>query len=296
MWWEDFGFSLLSHGDRYERLWWPLLQKEFPQYERFWIKHIVPLTNRMDPDVVRSNPKWIGFRDDPKINEHVESMAMSHYSVFYYLSRATLVIQYDPHPYFEDAFWLLGTSVYNLQRFLNVWHDGLANVLSLHPRALPPKCLKGQEPFKEISEYRGILTHAPVLGRAHYLTSKLLPRRRHLAGVEKSWRSAQHLPTEEFVEGRALLTALRTELLGRLGAVWDQIDGAVDPVRAQEAYRDCYNLDEHYCIPGKGQPPRNVLSLTPDLTSPAASGTVVVSSATRPESPQPMPGAPTKFE
>jgi hypothetical protein len=294
-WWENRGFSLLRDGDRYERLWWPLLKDEFPQYEAFWVKHIVPLTNRIDPEVLRSDPKWIGLRDDAKISEHIESMAMSHYSVFYYLSRATLVILYDPHPYLEEAFWLLGTAVYNLQGFLDVWHEGLAKLLTLPVSALPQQSLKGKEPFKEISDYRDALTHAPVLGRAHYLTSEWLPKRTHLPSAEKSWRSAQGLPPAEYVESRALLRRLRAVLLVKLGTMWDEVGKAVETVRSQKVYRDCYNLDEHYCIPGKGQPSSNALPSALELSSPAVS-TTVVSSATSPGALHSTPGATGKLE
>src|ERR1035437_6127215 len=99
MWWKANGYSLVRHGDRYERLWWPLLKNDFPEYERFWISHIIPLTNRIDAAIPQSDPKCIGFRDDRKICDNLEAMARAHYSTFYFLARATMLIAFEPHIY-----------------------------------------------------------------------------------------------------------------------------------------------------------------------------------------------------
>jgi hypothetical protein len=278
-WWDNAGFSLLYHGDRYERLWWPLLEKEFPEYERFWLRHIVPLTNRINLQVGHSDSKWIAFRDDPNVNPDLEKMAMAHYSVFYYLARATLLVCYEPRLYVEDAFWLLGTTIYNLERFLKKWHRGLARAFGLCVSLLPPDDLEGS-PFEEIRKYRHTLTHAPVLGRAHYPNSELLPGKEHLKEVEESWRFAQGLDTKSFIEARTLLLELRTELLGKLRNAWDEIEKALAPVRSKKEYRNSYGLDESFCIPGKGNPPLEPGSPTPDLSSPAASGFTVGSAVT----------------
>jgi hypothetical protein len=86
MWW-DTEFNLVEHGDRYERLWWPLLRNDFPEWEIFWIHHVVPLTCRIDDKIANSDPRKLFLRDDAKNDENVESMIMSNYSVFYYMAR-----------------------------------------------------------------------------------------------------------------------------------------------------------------------------------------------------------------
>ena len=83
MWWEDH-FNLCDHGDPYEKLWWPLLQLELPQYQGFWKRHIVPLTNRIDPETNMDENKRIAFRDDPNIDADVVQTAMAQYSTFYF--------------------------------------------------------------------------------------------------------------------------------------------------------------------------------------------------------------------
>src|SRR5258708_5225907 len=82
-------FSLELHGDGREQQWAKHVLPEFPAYEEFWRKYIVPLTNRVDPQVSRSqNPQsWIGIRTE--VRPVHEQMGMHHYSILYYLARAT---------------------------------------------------------------------------------------------------------------------------------------------------------------------------------------------------------------
>lgn len=296
MWWDDFGFTLANHGDRYERLWWPLLRNELPQYETFWRKHIIPLTNRIDPGIPPSDGKWIGFRDDPKIDSDVEAMARSHYSTFYFLARATLVIKYEPQLYFEDAFALLAAATENFERFVKVWHRRLVKRLSLSKISVPVANVESRQVIKEIREYRNVLLHAPVLGRAHYLNSEFLPKKQFLKKVEQSWRFASNLREESFEEGRGLVQRLRSGLLSELTSDWQKLETALEPARSNSCYRDSYNLDGNYCIPGKGRPILHPQSSTLDLSSPAASGTVVLSSATRVVSSWANPSSSNKLE
>src|SRR5271156_1738800 len=105
-WWRK-KFKLARDGDFYERLWWPLISKEFHEYELLWCSHIVATTNRVDRTVPPSDSRWFAFRDDPGIDNDLEQVVMHQYSIFYYLCRATLVIKYEPHLFPEDSFILL---------------------------------------------------------------------------------------------------------------------------------------------------------------------------------------------
>src|ERR1019366_7484046 len=80
------GFALAVHGDRHEREFWPILSHRFPSYEILWRRFIVPLTNRVDPQLAARPQDWIRLR--PDVPEQFEKMAMAHYSVFYFLGRA----------------------------------------------------------------------------------------------------------------------------------------------------------------------------------------------------------------
>jgi hypothetical protein len=43
-------FSISAHGDRNERLLWKFVGSEFPNYEKFWRRYIIPVTFRLSSD------------------------------------------------------------------------------------------------------------------------------------------------------------------------------------------------------------------------------------------------------
>jgi len=94
-WWRD-QFNLSEHSDSYERLWWPLIREEFPEYESLWRGHIVATTNRIDSTMPRNDSWWSAFRNDPGIDNDLEQLVMHQYSIFYYFARASLAIKYQP--------------------------------------------------------------------------------------------------------------------------------------------------------------------------------------------------------
>ena len=298
MWWKTKGYSLVEHGDRYERFWWPVLKNDFPEYERFWINHIIPLTNRINAEIPESDPRWIGFRDDPKVSDDLEAMARAHYSTFYFLARATLLVEYEPHIYFKDAFALLAAVTETAKRFVKVWRRGLTNDLKLSSPSLPGIDVPSWPAVQDIHLYRNAMLHHPVLGRAQYLNRELLPKVHFLpkTGSDRSskptggWRALQRLPPTDFVEGRPLLTKLRAKLIKGLRDAWGVICEIADKASETKEYRDLYNLDEQYVIRG---PRESVGGATPseqtlDIYSPPASAVVqVIGSATV----HPLPGS-----
>jgi hypothetical protein len=57
---------LSSDGDGIERLFWPVINDGFPNYERFWQQVVVPTTRRVDhtPDAERRIERRDGIADD----------------------------------------------------------------------------------------------------------------------------------------------------------------------------------------------------------------------------------------
>ncbi len=82
LWRKILTHRLAIDGDDYEKLaWGQFLQTEFPSYELFWLKHVVPLTNR---------PKDIHSKDDTAlaaIGKNAEDLAIAqlHYTVLRHL-------------------------------------------------------------------------------------------------------------------------------------------------------------------------------------------------------------------
>lgn len=64
-------------GDAVEKLWWPRISKEFPNYEKIWSNLIVHLTNRPVDTKLRSD-----------LSEEWESFAQQHYSIYLHLAVA----------------------------------------------------------------------------------------------------------------------------------------------------------------------------------------------------------------
>src|SRR6267143_1825515 len=113
-------FSLSSHGDNREKPWAKYLLPEFPGYEVFWRRYVVPLTNRIDPQVSQSNNPnlWIRLRES--VSSRHERMVMHHYSVFYYLARAMERIRMEQSAELpEDIFSLLDACGDNVNAFFN---------------------------------------------------------------------------------------------------------------------------------------------------------------------------------
>jgi hypothetical protein len=253
MWWDN-KFNLRDDGDTLEQLWWPLVSRDFPQYERFWIKHIVPLTNRIDPTFSIEQQDWVSFRSDPKIAQEVEEMAMAQYSTFYFLSRSIAIINYEPHLYMEDAFLFLDLAIKKAFGFLSIWREELSVKLGIPQPSFPVHARLFDKPFaREIVEYRNVITHASKIGKALKLSRDFIPKRDHLPQAEKSWRYVQTLDDSCFEDGRKLLRRLLSTLVKELGDRWSVIERAVESQRDSVEYRLHFNLDANGCIPGQAR-------------------------------------------
>ena len=86
-------YTLQNDGDGFEQHYWPLfISAEFPEYDQFWAKHVIPLTNR---------PVDIHFKDDPTLIAEGYTaedicIAQLHYSILRHLAR-TFEIRRQPH-------------------------------------------------------------------------------------------------------------------------------------------------------------------------------------------------------
>jgi hypothetical protein len=69
-------YSIANDGDYYEVQYWGFLKNDFPNYEEFWNRYIIPLTKRTEG-------QGIGLKES--IDPLLESLAMAHYTVFYHL-------------------------------------------------------------------------------------------------------------------------------------------------------------------------------------------------------------------
>jgi hypothetical protein len=248
----DNRFNLTRDGDPYERLWWPLLERYFSEWERFWIHHIVPLTNRVDKKHEHT-PERLFLRGGGQIDERIEFMLMAHYSVFYFLGRASVAILTEPHLFPEDAFMYLQAACENVARFLTTFTADIAPLLRIEreylsniPRRAPHAkkfAFAKDYPFAQINDYRNAFVHWPRLGRNPRLPWEVIPRYEELSLAALSWSHVQGLSEKNFINGREYLQKVRIDLLVFLNGIWKQVRSALDSVRESQVYLACYGLD-----------------------------------------------------
>jgi hypothetical protein len=242
MWW-DRQFTLEQHGDPYERLWWHFLKNDFPEWERFWAHHIVPLTNRIDDKFKKNAQAKLFIRDDPKIYDGIEALMMANYSVFYYLARSCAIVASEPHLFSEDVFIFLRATTENIAKFLDVFTNRLAKPLDIDKDKVPKWAdIKNTEAAKKILEYRDAFVHSARLGRNPNLSWEFIPNPSHISKARHSWRYVQKLSEEEFVDSRSYLRKLQTDLMKEINPVWKKARLLLDERRTSKVYLKFYRL------------------------------------------------------
>lgn len=136
-------WTLLEHGDGFERQHWPLLKDTWPNYEVLWGEFIVPLTGR---------PQHIGLREGT--DTLLEEMCMAHYSIFRHLVRAHLLFPSlqragDPARTEDEVFFHMGASTEMVDRFLVV----LWKIHQMVEAAAPPEPLSRDELLERVSQF-----------------------------------------------------------------------------------------------------------------------------------------------
>jgi hypothetical protein len=285
------GFTLAHFGDHHEQRLWSFVSKAFPAYEIFWRRYIVPLTNRIDPNFsfVHDRNPWIRLR--PEVHERQEGLAMSHYSVFYYLGRAAERINSDDCEFPEDIFSLLDACGDNTLAFCILAKEILRDFgqpFDFLPLRKDHLCCSGdrQKPREhrgglvEIQEYRDTILHNPVLGRSIQLSRQFLPRREFLAEVKLSWTRAGRLTVEQLVESKSLYARLFSETAAFLQETWEGLIQKFDIIRETDKFGKQWSIREEFlpAIPAPGL--SKFVGITADSSavssaSPPCSGAIV---------------------
>lgn len=251
------GFTLTHFGDHHEQRLWGLVSTAFPAYEIFWRRYIVPLTNRVDPNVSfpRDRDAWIRLR--PDVHERQEKLAMHHYSVFYYLGRAAERINSGECEFPEDVFSLLDACGDNALAFCTLAREILPD-FGLSIDFLPSqkdqlccstdrqKLSKRRGGLVEVQEYRDTILHNPVLGRGTRISRQFLPKREFLEEVKFSWMKAARLTAEQMVESKSLYTRLLGETAGFLQETWELLIQKLDTVREGDKFRKQWSIHEQF--------------------------------------------------
>ncbi len=163
----DNHFSLEKDGDQLEKVYWPLfIKNEFPSYEKFWIKWVVPVTGR---------PKHINFRTTDELLAIGKSDSDVYNAQLFYSTLRHLIRSYQ----------ILSelTSAVDVERQLSLITEGFARLIGAQdnifellerinkPRNYQPfpdgstaKKVRNQwitvhNPLKDIRNYRNYLVH-----------------------------------------------------------------------------------------------------------------------------------------
>lgn len=133
-------YSLEKDGDKYEVRYWRILKGDFPNYEVFWVRFIVPLTGRVDGN-------GIGLREG--IDPLLEQIAMAHYTVYYHLGVAIELRARFGQEFSEDVLFHFSSATEMVERLIFV----LAKLkATLQGAGLPAK-LTDATVSKTASEY-----------------------------------------------------------------------------------------------------------------------------------------------
>jgi len=176
------------------------------------------------------DPSWMRLR--PDVPAEWESLAVYHYSVFYYLSRAAQRrnelfggrVGEPTHP--EDVIYLLRTCCENVKYFYDALRTVAESAVGYLPNHIPTDF-----PFREINVYRNLFLHNPVLGRGELHGETLLPRlpanlnhaESWVSMFKFSWRAVERLDTEDLVAARSLLLEFEDGLAKYLNDTWTRL-------------------------------------------------------------------------
>jgi hypothetical protein len=133
---------LLDHGDAIERFYWPKVSHAISEYEVFWKRFVVLLTNRVSPF---ESTDWIMLRDG--LPAEYESLLMANYSTLYHCVVSHEQIDIARKAKAERRFNHPELFFFSAKACL----DNLGTLQSEAPRAVE-KCRRA-DPFSEIAEW-----------------------------------------------------------------------------------------------------------------------------------------------
>lgn len=219
------GISLQNDGDVFERHYYLLfLKNEFPSYEKFWLKFIVPLTGRPQNIHIKSNQELASMGR----GDHDICIAQLHYSIARHLFRA-FDIKKSPHPIeinelTEGIVRLVGAqdvAFELLERYLKPGiYDPWLSVGGKGVKGSREARMSWQKsknyPLQNIRNYRNHLVHGRIMPSSITNIAHFFPR----IGVEEKyfdWRLITNNPKSGQIVGTDFLQSNRI-----LENAWEQ--------------------------------------------------------------------------
>ena len=264
--------SLLDHGDGIERFYWPKLSTHLFEYEVFWKKFVVLLTNRVDPLALTD---WIMVRDG--LPKEYETLLMANYSTFYHCGVAQEQIDIGRQAKADHGFnhpELFFFSAKACIESLLVLHAksgeilGQANIKPMLPKR--PDAL-----IQAITTYRDVFAHRAYLGRGSQHGRGLIPKLQHLPESKNDpkllWSYAMGLDSSEMTDSLDYQSRLWEELATYLRGFWKGMAEAFEAFRVDPTFIADVKLEQFLPIY-----PAIASSVVPSqVSSIAASGTMM---------------------
>jgi len=235
---------LLDHGDAIERFYWPKVSSSLSEYEIFWKKFVVLLTNRVDPLAYEN---WIMLRDG--LGQIYESLLMANYSTFYHCVVAHEQIEIGRkaktdhgfnHP---ELFFFSARASLECLTALQAQAGEVLRGSRIRPRfpRSPDKIIHS------IKSYRDVFTHQSHLGRGSQLGRGLIPKLEHLPKSKDDpkllWSYTTGLGANEMTDALDYQSMLWAELAEYLQGNWKGLAEAFEQFRLDPAFIDAVNLE-----------------------------------------------------
>lgn len=224
-------YNLINDGDRVEKEYWDkFIHTQFPSYEKFWIKNVIPLTNR---------PVDIHLKTDYELSKIGKSaneicLAQLHYSILKHLARTFDLLSsqdFNLDNLIEGMVRLNGAldiAFELLERFnnptkYNTWLDKKNNSDLGGKEARENWQRNNRYPLQKIKNYRNHLIHGrmlPGISGTNYYLPKI--------GLEKKyfdWRlitnsSNNQALIKDLLPAKKILEQAWTEALDYLEGQW----------------------------------------------------------------------------
>jgi len=263
---------LHDHGDAIERFYWPKVSHAISDYEVFWKRFVVLLTNRINPFAFAD---WIMLRDG--LPAEYESLLMANYSAFYYfvvshgqieIGRKAKAEHGFVHP--ELFFFSAKACLDNLGMLQSEARGLLAKVGAQIRFPKSPKDL-----IQAITRYRHVFAHRKHLGRGSQHGRDLIPMFGNLPKSDKDpeipWSLTMALDESEMIDALDYQTKLWDELAIFLQGTWKALGEAFVEFRVEPQFITAVRLESF--LPIDAEVANRVIPSQSNLI--AASGTII---------------------
>ena len=274
----QFDFTVLDqlclrdHGDAMERFYWPKVANHLSEYEVFWRKFIVLLTNRVVPSVDKD---WIMVRTG--LSDKYESLLMANYATFYHCVVAHEQIGIGRKAEAEGGFNHPELFFFSAKACLETVKPLQSQAgLLLSCRGIRPRFPKSPDGLiHAVTSYRDVFTHRGHLGRGSQHGRGLIPLPEHLPESQKDpkafWSYTMALPEQEMTDALDLESNLWSELADYLRGIWKALADAFEQYRLDPAFTADVGLTAFLPIHAG-----IATTVMPSMVNPyAASGTIV---------------------